>query len=88
MVMQHELVLDSVGTRGICGWGDWKGRGALPKNAKQINGVDKITELHCLWAGEIHRGLMFSGKLHVQCITRSNISHLGFPHTALMSARN
>lgn len=75
-------------TGGVCAWGDWAGRAALPKNANQNNGVDKITAVHCLWAAEIHRGLMFSGKLHVQCVSRSNIRHLGFPPTALMSARN
>lgn len=88
VLVQLRLALDTVVTRGICAWGGWGGRGALPRNAKQINGVDKITALHCPWAGEIHRGLMFSGKLHVQCINRSNISHLGFPCTALVSARN
>lgn len=51
-----------------------QGEEPYPRNANQNNGVDKITAVHCLWAAEIHRGLMFSGKLRVQCVNRSNIS--------------
>lgn len=44
-----------------------EGEEHYPRMQNKLNGLDKITAVHCPRAGEIHRGLMFAGKLHVQC---------------------